>query len=83
MSATEAPTLDETRANQLSSAFNAIRDNIQRVVRGKQEVVEQALLCLLAGGHLLLEDVPGVGKMAGIADPTGAMCMIMQPAPQD
>jgi MoxR-like ATPase len=31
-------------------------------VRGKQDVVEQILLCLLAGGHLLIEDVPGVGK---------------------
>ncbi len=62
MSTTDAPTLDETRAYQLSVAFNAIRDNIQQVVRGKQHVVEQLLLCLLAGGHLLVEDVPGVGK---------------------
>lgn len=37
------------------------------------------------GGSVVVPafDVPGVGKMAGIADPTGAMCMIMQPAPQD
>ncbi len=62
MSATEAPLFDETRAHQLSSAFVAIRDNMQRVVRGKQAVVEQVLLCLLSGGHLLVEDVPGVGK---------------------
>jgi MoxR-like ATPase len=61
LSAAEAPPLDETRTYQLSSAFVAIRDNIQRVVRGKQDVVEQILLCLLAGGHLLIEDVPGVG----------------------
>ena len=62
MSTTEAPPLDETRANQLASAFLAIRDNIQRVVRGKQQVVEQVVLCLVSGGHLLVEDVPGVGK---------------------
>ena len=62
MSATEAPLFDETRARQLSSAFVAIRDNMQRVVRGKQAVVEQVLLCLLSGGHILVEDVPGVGK---------------------
>ena len=62
MSATEAPLFDETRARQLSSAFVAIRDNMQRVVRGKQGVVEQVLLCLLSGGHILVEDVPGVGK---------------------
>jgi len=62
VSATEAPLFDETRAQQLSSAFVAIRDNMQRVVRGKQAVVDQVLLCLLSGGHLLVEDVPGVGK---------------------
>ncbi len=35
---------------------------MEAVVRGKRQVVEQVLLCLLAGGHLLVEDVPGVGK---------------------
>jgi MoxR-like ATPase len=62
VSTIDAPAFDETRARQLASAFAAIRDNMQRVVRGKQEVVEQVLLCLIAGGHLLIEDVPGVGK---------------------
>lgn len=62
MTTTEAPAFDETRAYQFASAFNAIRDNMQYVIRGKQEVIEQTLLCLLAGGHLLVEDVPGVGK---------------------
>lgn len=32
------------------------------VIRGKHEVVELAVVCLLSGGHLLLEDVPGTGK---------------------
>jgi MoxR-like ATPase len=62
VSTIDAPPFDETRARQLASAFGAIRDNMQRVVRGKQDVVEQLLLCLIAGGHLLIEDVPGVGK---------------------
>jgi MoxR-like ATPase len=35
---------------------------IERVIRGKPEVVRLALVTLLAGGHLLIEDVPGVGK---------------------
>lgn len=54
--------LDDTRAAQFAAAFKAICDNIELVVRGKRQVVEQSLLCLLAGGHLLIEDVPGVGK---------------------
>ncbi len=37
---------------------------VSRVVKGKEEAVVQALTCFLAGGHLLIEDVPGVGKTA-------------------
>ena len=37
-------------------------DNISRVIIGKQQAVEQSVIALLCGGHLLIEDVPGVGK---------------------
>ena len=39
-----------------------IRENIYKVFVGKPQVVDLSLCCLLAGGHILLEDVPGVGK---------------------
>ncbi len=39
-----------------------LRNNINRVFVGKEDVVEDLLICLAAGGHVLLEDVPGVGK---------------------
>jgi MoxR-like ATPase len=42
--------------------FAALADNVERVIRGKRAVIELALVCLLAEGHLLIEDVPGVGK---------------------
>jgi len=42
--------------------FDAITANVGRVIRGKPEAVELAVVCLLAEGHLLVEDVPGVGK---------------------
>jgi MoxR-like ATPase len=42
--------------------IRALRDNIETVIRGKEEVVRLATACLLARGHLLIEDVPGVGK---------------------
>jgi MoxR-like ATPase len=45
-----------------TDALAALRAGIERRVVGKAEVVELALVCVLAGGHLLLEDVPGVGK---------------------
>ncbi len=45
-----------------------MEENINRVFVGKADVVENLLICLFAGGHILLEDVPGVGKttLAGI-----------------
>ncbi len=42
--------------------FDAVATNVERVVRGKPDVIELVLLCLVAEGHVLIEDVPGVGK---------------------
>lgn len=39
-----------------------IENEINKVFVGKEEVVRKLLTCMLAGGHVLLEDVPGVGK---------------------
>ena len=46
----------------VAGAFDKIRANIERVIEGKPEVVRLALIALMAEGHLLIEDVPGVGK---------------------
>ncbi|GIW71327.1 MAG: magnesium chelatase [Planctomycetota bacterium] len=43
-------------------AIAQVRQNIERVFVGKPELVEHLLVALLAGGHVLIEDVPGVGK---------------------
>ena len=45
-----------------SEIVNKLRDNINQVFVGKENIVDNLLICLLAGGHILLEDVPGVGK---------------------
>jgi MoxR-like ATPase len=42
--------------------INLLQREIERVIRGKPEAVRLAMVTLLAGGHLLVEDVPGVGK---------------------
>ncbi|MFD2706904.1 AAA family ATPase [Salibacterium lacus] len=44
------------------SGLQQVIENIERVVVGKREEIELSLTALLAGGHVLLEDVPGVGK---------------------
>ena len=40
----------------------ALQENVEKVIRGKSEVVQMCIAALLAKGHILLEDVPGVGK---------------------
>jgi len=45
-----------------ASQIQALRTNIERVIKGKPSVVELVVVALLARGHLLIEDVPGVGK---------------------
>ncbi len=42
--------------------FDALTSQVERVVRGKRRPIHLALVCLFAEGHLLIEDVPGVGK---------------------
>lgn len=42
--------------------INALREEIGKVVKGKSDVVDKVLCAMLAGGHILLEDIPGVGK---------------------
>src|SRR3989304_816395 len=51
-----APDVDARRVAQ------RIVDNVERVIIGKRAQVEMAVMTLMSGGHLLLEDVPGVGK---------------------
>jgi MoxR-like ATPase len=45
-----------------TSAARLLIENVEKVIRGKREAVEAAVTALFAGGHLLIEDVPGVGK---------------------
>ena len=45
-----------------AEAIRLLETNVARVIRGKAEVIRLATVCLLARGHVLVEDVPGVGK---------------------
>jgi MoxR-like ATPase len=56
---TEAPPRD---FSQFRDAFERIAANIERTIQGKGEVIRLALIALLSEGHVLIEDVPGVGK---------------------
>ncbi len=58
--AAESPLLAD--ASKATVALERIVANIGRVVQGNEEAIRLAVTCLVAGGHLLVEDVPGVGK---------------------
>jgi MoxR-like ATPase len=54
----------ETRSRRGSEVGARLRANIQRAVKVRDEVVRDVLVALLAEGHVLIEDYPGVGKTA-------------------
>lgn len=47
---------------ELRAAVEEVRRTVGRIIRGKEETVDDLLTCVLAGGHVLLDDIPGVGK---------------------
>ena len=54
--------ISQSEVDRFADRFAAIADNIERVIQGKRLPIEQLLVCLIAEGHVLIEDVPGVGK---------------------
>ena len=45
-----------------------IINEVNKVIIGKEEVVKKVLTCFLAGGHILIDDIPGVGKTTIASD---------------
>jgi MoxR-like ATPase len=48
--------------SELSQKIRSLEKNIQTVIKGKPDVIRTAIIALLSRGHVLIEDVPGVGK---------------------
>ena len=61
-SADEVSDNDFMETTTLSSLLSSLRANIESILLGKREVIDLAMASFLAGGHILLEDVPGTGK---------------------
>src|ERR1700735_2283072 len=56
------PVQPDTALQLATSQLNRVRSEIGKIIVGQQDVVDGVLICLLAGGHVLLEGVPGLGK---------------------
>src|SRR5262245_60432126 len=62
-----APAADAARSSRaawFAENFTKLQANVESFIRGKSAVVRMALVCLMAEGHLLVDDIPGVGKTA-------------------
>ena len=49
-------------APKIKNSIDLLKSNIGQVIKGKDDVIDQVMICLLASGHLLIEDLPGLGK---------------------
>jgi len=49
-------------APRIKESLEGLKENIAKTIRGKDEVIEQVVVSLIAGGHVLIEDLPGLGK---------------------
>ncbi|HEY7215915.1 MAG TPA: MoxR family ATPase [Thermoanaerobaculia bacterium] len=58
----ESLAVEPSDALHAAEPIRQLEENVALVIRGKREVIRLATVCLLARGHVLLEDVPGVGK---------------------
>ncbi len=54
--------MDDKGVSRIQDIGGKVKENVERVIVGKADVVELAIVTLLCEGHLLLEDVPGIGK---------------------
>ena len=53
---------DKLTVDRATKELTQVRDEIGKIIVGQREVIEGVLICLIAGGHVLLEGVPGLGK---------------------
>jgi MoxR-like ATPase len=54
--------IQTAQVTEAKQALDRLRASMRTSIKGKDDVIDQVIICLVAGGHLLIEDLPGVGK---------------------
>ena len=52
----------EDKMTEYVQIVEQVKQEVAKVIKGKDEVIDKVLMTILAGGHVLMEDIPGVGK---------------------
>ena len=76
----ENPPPDElqTRLQEFRACFEQLKTEVQKVVIGQEEIIEKTVIAMIAGGHVLLEGVPGLGKTLLVRSLAGALHLTFQ-----
>jgi MoxR-like ATPase len=54
--------VQSVQVQEAKASLERLKANVAKHIRGKDEVIEKVVTCLIAPGHVLIEDLPGVGK---------------------
>jgi len=73
-----SPDSDLTSARRLADAYARLRSEIETVIVGQQRVIEEILICAFAGGHCLVQGVPGLAKTLLVSSLASAMDLSFQ-----
>lgn len=68
----------ETRLADFRKRFLQLQSEVEKAVIGQEEIIEKTLMAIVAGGHVLLEGVPGLGKTLLVRTLAGAMKLTFQ-----
>ncbi len=78
MSETPPPDELQARLQDFRARFDQLKTEIQKAIIGQEEIVEKTLLAIIAGGHVLLEGVPGLGKTLLVRSLASALHLTFQ-----
>src|SRR5690625_4109672 len=54
--------IDQGQVEEARATLQKLEANIGLILKGKDEIIDEVIICLISGGHVLIEDLPGVGK---------------------